>query len=211
MTEKDNNGGASSAAVTTAKGVPHVVPLEITVRFAGAAAPPARGAFVVDRASAKAATVKVRDRILAHRDVVDIRGTRVFREGLLTEEFDVVMSVRPEASRDPGAYGLKTTLDGVPVAIEPADLESLARSLRALWLEARALMRNYKHDRWRRQALPFLLPHQGGSVLFMPFPGRTTDGSRPPPLLDFTCASDARYPAPKDRRGALVVLVVTRR
>ena len=78
---------------------------------------------------------------------VGVRATYLFdANGELTDRKGVVVKVRPEASRDPKDYGLESTVGGVPVSIEMADLELLAGKLAPEALEAPAKMGKYERD-----------------------------------------------------------------
>jgi hypothetical protein len=147
-----NSDGARIDAVVDANGVRVTVPLEITVRFGGGPAAGAGRAAAqpqprkVDRASAEAAVATVKSAVQTNKDVLGIRATYLFEDGRLSDEVGVVLKVRPEASRDPRDYGLETSVNGVPLSIEMADLESLARALVPGGLEAPARMQAYERD-----------------------------------------------------------------
>lgn len=139
-------------AIVDADGVRLTVPLEITVRFGGARAPAAAVAAAepqpakTDRASAESAAAAVKGAVQTNRNVIGVRATYLFRDGKLSDDVGVVIKVRPEASRDPRDYGLESTVNGVPVAIEMADLQSLAEALEPGALEAPAQMQAYARD-----------------------------------------------------------------
>lgn len=150
-----DNDGARINAIVDVNGVRLTVPLEITVRFGGAfnapstaAGEPAtdRHSRKVDRVSAEAAAATVTSAVQTNRDVLGVRATYLFKDGKLSDDVGVVIKVRPDASRDPKDYGLESTVEGVPVAIEMADLETLARALEPGVLEAPAKMQAYKRD-----------------------------------------------------------------
>lgn len=147
--------GTRINAVVDVNGVRLTVPLEITVRFGGAPSAPkaAPGAAStdgqsrkVDRASAESAAATVKSAVQTNKDVLGVRATYLFKDGKLSDDVGVVIKVRPDASRDPKDYGLEATVEGVPVAIEMADLETLAQALEPGVLEAPAKMQAYKRD-----------------------------------------------------------------
>jgi hypothetical protein len=142
-----------TARITTtvdANGVRIMIPLEITVRLGGAEQQqtPSTTPYSQPRekGTPEAAAALVRDRLRTRSEIVDIRPTYLFADGLLTDQRGVVVRVRPDAPRDPAGYGLDSTIAGVPVVIEVADLESLARNIGALGEEAPAQMQNYRRD-----------------------------------------------------------------
>ena len=140
------------SATLDADGVKLVVPLEITLRLGTPmrlTAAPGSGSGLApnyDRATAEAAAGIAKQRVQTNRNVVGVRASYLFKDGLLSDEIGVIVKVRPEASRDPKDYGLDAAIGGVAVAIEMADLESLAGLLAPGALEAPAQMQNYKRD-----------------------------------------------------------------
>ena len=58
--------------------------------------------------------------------MLSVEASYLFREGEITDEIGVIVGVRPGASLDAASYGLGASVDGVPVAIEPADPETVA-------------------------------------------------------------------------------------
>jgi hypothetical protein len=157
-TRRDTVGEASSGAFKASgdeNGVRIVLPLEITVRI-GEPQHGSDGAGVASAAShlvggvsgtPEAAEAAVKQQVLTNPNVVSVRATYLFNdEGQLSDQKGVVVKVRPEASRDPKDYGLESSVSGVPISIEMADLESLARSLVPEALEAPAKMQAYVRD-----------------------------------------------------------------
>jgi PLD-like domain len=140
-------------------GVRIVIPLEVTVRIAepalsasddsaGTASGPTsrRPALIAGAASPIEAAAAVKQHLQSNPNVVGVRATYLFKNGELSDEKGVVIKVRPEASRDPRDYGLESSIGGVPVSIEMADLESLAGALAPEAVEAPAAMQAYKRD-----------------------------------------------------------------
>jgi PLD-like domain len=135
-----------------------VIPLEITVRIgdsgaavsdvsAGSLSTSRPAPLIAKPGSPEAAAAAVRRHIQSNPNVVGIRATYLFHDGELSDEKGVVIKVRPEASRDPNDYGLEPSIGSIPVSIEMADLESLARALvPEEALEAPAKMQAYKRD-----------------------------------------------------------------
>jgi hypothetical protein len=155
-TRKGSMSEATTGVLTTAtdgSGVRIVLPLEITVRL-GEPAPPAGSGdaaaarpLLAERATPDAAAAMVRQQVQTNPNIVAVRATYLFKEdGQLSDQKGVVIKVRPEASRDPKDYGLESSIGGVPVSIEMADLESLARKLEPEALEAPATMQAYERD-----------------------------------------------------------------
>jgi len=137
--------------VVSADGLRLTVPLEISVRFGATTAAPATALAAdaprkVDRASAEAAAATVKNKVQTKTDVVGVRATYLFKDGKISNDVGVVLKVRPEASRDPKDYGLDPSMDGVPISIEMADLESLAPALEPDFTEAPAQLQNYARD-----------------------------------------------------------------
>jgi V8-like Glu-specific endopeptidase len=150
------------SATVDADGVHVTVPLKITVRLGGQ--PPGTTAMAASRTtsamtgggrnkSADEAAAEVNSKIKTHPDVLNVRATYFFNDdGTLSEQRGVVVKVRPEASRDAKDYGLESSVGSVPVSIEMADLETLARALAptrdiaADDLEAPARMQAYRRD-----------------------------------------------------------------
>lgn len=137
-------------------GVRIVIPLEVTVRIAEPAlaaiddsdsGPTSHGpALIAGRASPTEVAAAVKQHLQSNPNVVGVRATYLFKNGELSDEKGVVIKVRPEASRDPGDYGLESVIGHVPVSIEKADLESLAGALAPEAVEAPAAMQGYKRD-----------------------------------------------------------------
>lgn len=132
-------------------GIKFVVPLEITVRIGD----PVSNAVSPDGAprpadtvpmSLEAAEAHVRQQVLTQPNVVGVRSTFLFDDnGQITDRKGIVISVRPEASRNSTDYGLPPQVGGVPVSVEMVDLASLAEKL-APGLEAPAKKQAYKRD-----------------------------------------------------------------
>jgi hypothetical protein len=148
-----DDDGAKISATLDVDGLRVTVPLEITVRlgrqWSRSLATSASGAAVSggQRKSAEEAAAEVKSRILTRPDVLGVRATYLFNEdGTLSDRRGVVVKVRPNASRDPRDYGLESTVGDVPVSIEMADLETLARALAPETLEAPAQMQAYRRD-----------------------------------------------------------------
>ncbi|MGK9230958.1 trypsin-like peptidase domain-containing protein [Inquilinus limosus] len=107
------------------------VPLEITIRLGvpsaaaggGTAATPPRPR--TDRAAAEAAAERVR-RHLVPGAALSVGAGYLFRDGVITDDFGVIVGVAPGASLDPADYGLGTHVDGVEIAVEIADPETIA-------------------------------------------------------------------------------------
>src|SRR5207245_1823821 len=99
------------------------------------------------QATPEAAEAAVKQQVLTNPNVVGVRATYLFNDnGQLSDRKGVVVKVRPDASRDPKDYGLEAAVGGVPISIEMADLESLARNLAPETLEAPAKMQAYRRD-----------------------------------------------------------------
>ncbi|MHC2390858.1 hypothetical protein ACVIHB_005674 [Bradyrhizobium liaoningense] len=152
---KPNQGAARGISMKASSsgdgGIKFVVPLEITVRIGD----PVSNTVSPDGAlrpadttpmSLEAAEAHVRQQVLTQPNVVGVRSTFLFDEnGQITDRKGIVISVRPEASRNSADYGLPPQVGGVPVSVEMANLESLAEKL-APGLEAPAKKQAYKRD-----------------------------------------------------------------
>jgi hypothetical protein len=102
----------------------------------------------VNRGSAlEIAEATVKQQVLTNPNVLSVRATYLFTDdGHISDQKGVIIRVRPEASRDPKDYGLDRSIGGVPISIEMADLELLARNLIPESFEAPAKMQAYKRD-----------------------------------------------------------------
>ncbi len=126
-------------------GVSFVVPLTITVKLgdqsvtAGAQRatapsppPPPR----TDRTSAEAAAQKVRQHLLGNKSVLSVKADYLFRDGVITDDYGVIVGVAPGTSVDPAPLGLGSQLDGVTVSVETADPATIAEQMLAFQTEA---------------------------------------------------------------------------
>ena len=125
-------------------GLTFVVPLEITVRLGRSTAaanvqvqrlvtlPPPRG----DNASAEAAAEKVRQHLLGDKSVLSVKADYLFRDGVITDDFGVVVGVAPGTPVDPASLGLGSWLDGVAISVETADPATIAEQMFAYQAEA---------------------------------------------------------------------------
>ena len=94
-------GGGEVGAVT------FVVPLEISVKLAGrassAAVRPRQGTTTTprtDREAADASMEKVRQHLLANKSVLSVKADYLFRDGVITDDYGVIVGVAPGASVD---------------------------------------------------------------------------------------------------------------
>jgi V8-like Glu-specific endopeptidase len=129
-----------------------VIPLEITVKLgspfqpgepqqtsvASGAAAGTRTAVTSksDSASAEAAAEMVRKHLAGDKAILAVNADYLFRDGLITDDFGVVVRVRPDASVEPTAHGLPSHFNGVEIAVETADPEAVAVELFNLKREA---------------------------------------------------------------------------
>jgi PLD-like domain/Trypsin-like peptidase domain len=132
-----------------------VVPLEITVKI-GTPTVTANvqqvqqvkaASLRTDRASAEAAAEKVRLHLLGDQSVLSVKADYLFRDGVITDQFGVIVGVAPGTTVDPGARGLGSRVDGVEVSVETADPTTIAEQLLAFNTEAfSGRFAKYKRD-----------------------------------------------------------------
>ena len=122
-------GGLDGGAATGADGTVRItVPLEITVKLgapSGGAASAPQPTAKTDQATAAAAAALVESHLRDRPDVMTVRADYLFRDGMLSDDFGVVVRVAPGASTDPAAYGLGARIGGAEVAVEIADPETI--------------------------------------------------------------------------------------
>ena len=155
--------GTPQAAAASADGgtLTFVVPLEISVRLGGTSAaanlqpipvhpavPPSGPAPVrSDRTSAEAAAEKVRQHLIGDKSVLSVKADYLFRNGVISDDFGVVVGVAPGAATDAAALGLGNRLDGVAISVETADPRTIAEQQFAFSTEAFAgRTANYERD-----------------------------------------------------------------
>ncbi len=135
-------------------GLSFVVPLTITVKLGdqsvtagvqrATAPPPSR----TDRMSAEAAAEKVRQHLLGSKSVLSIKANYLFRDGVLTDDYGVVVGIAPGTAVDPAALGLGNRLDGVAISVETADPATIADQMFAYQSEAfGGRVAKYRRDR----------------------------------------------------------------
>ena len=139
--------GASGAAGGGDGGMSFVVPLTITVRLgdhsgtAGgprtpASPPKPKPPSKTDRSSAEAAAEKVRQHLLGNKSVLSVKADYLFRDGVITDDYGVIVGVAPGTLVDPVPLGLGKELDGVTVSVETADPATIAEQMFAFQTEA---------------------------------------------------------------------------
>jgi hypothetical protein len=120
-------------------GLSFVVPLTITVKLGDssvtAGVQPAT-APRADRKSAEAAAEKVRQHLLGNKSVLSVKADYLFRDGVITDDYGVIVGVAPGTSVDPAACGLGSQLDGVTISVETADPAIIAEQMFAYQTEA---------------------------------------------------------------------------
>jgi hypothetical protein len=120
-------------------GLSFVVPLTITVKLGEssvtAGVQPAT-APRADRKSAEAAAEKVRQHVLGNKSVLSVKADYLFRDGVITDDYGVIVGVAPGTSVDPAACGLGSQLDGVTISVETADPAIIAEQMFAYETEA---------------------------------------------------------------------------
>jgi hypothetical protein len=142
----DNRAGTGAQMGTGApagQGAPDelrfVVPFEFTVRLGQSYTVAPSSAAIAPRtgtAAPEAAAERVRAYVGQNPAVLSVAASYLFRGGEITDELGVIVGVRPGASLDPAAYGLGTSVDGVPVSVEPAGPETVATREFGMILEA---------------------------------------------------------------------------
>ncbi|GKX32536.1 MAG: serine protease [Rhizobiaceae bacterium MnEN-MB40S] len=137
-------GGAAVAAssVTSDGAITLTVPLEITVKLGVDTAPQTVASDApirTDKQSAEAAANAIRAYLAAYPDdnrILQVNAGFLFKDGQLSDDYGVIIGVRPGASLDLAAYGLQSVVDGVEVVAEFADPEAVAEELLGYSVEA---------------------------------------------------------------------------
>ncbi|MER8895933.1 phospholipase D-like domain-containing protein [Mesorhizobium sp. M0676] len=153
----------SDTKIQLAAGVIRIeIPLQITIRLGtpvivsggqASASGSVAGADQLALAASPAEAAKAVARQLADRaDIVDVRYTYLYRDGLLTGDKGIVVRTMPDAPEDLSSLDLQAPANGVPLVVETADLASVARKLapeaveQPDSLEAAAKMAGYQRD-----------------------------------------------------------------
>jgi len=114
-------------------GVSIVLPLEITVRL-GSSAPinaasvatrPSANDSKTDRVSAETVAKKVAELLRPKDSVYSVTADYLFRNGEISDDFGVIVKVAPDADLSAAGYGLSDRFNGVEIAIEAADPETV--------------------------------------------------------------------------------------
>ncbi|ABD88953.1 phospholipase D-like domain-containing protein [Rhodopseudomonas palustris] len=152
---------ALASALASDGAITFSIPLEISVRLGGLArtisaasvdppvvradqAPPRR----TDREAATAAAETVRQHLLGQTDVLSVKADYLFSNGVITDDFGVIVGVAPGTTIDPASFDLKSTQDGVAIAVETADPRTIAEQRLAFDTESFAgRQANYQRDR----------------------------------------------------------------
>ena len=129
--------GAVSGDVTLAVpdaggGVSLTLPLHIVVRLGqpaqgtAAIAGTSAGTGARDRVSAEAAAQLVQQHLKGDPAVLNVKADYLFRDGVLSDDYGVIVAVAPGSSLDPAAHDLGARLNGVEIAVETADPATIA-------------------------------------------------------------------------------------
>ncbi|MBF9034413.1 hypothetical protein HKCCE2091_09190 [Rhodobacterales bacterium HKCCE2091] len=126
----------SPAVATTGGGsLDLVVPLRISISLGDPASTTATSIqSVTGWEAAEAAAARVRTHLAGLSDVLKVQADRLFRGGMLTEDFGVVVSVMPGARAD--TLGLPPRLSGVEIVTEPATAETIVETRLGLSTES---------------------------------------------------------------------------
>ena len=135
-------------------GLSFVVPLTITVKLGdqnvtagvqrATAPPPPR----TDRKSAATAAEKVRQHLFGNKLVLSVKPDYLFRDGVITDDYGVVVGVAPGTAVDPASLQLGSRLDGVAISVETADPATIAEQMFAYQTEAfGGRVAKYRRDR----------------------------------------------------------------
>jgi hypothetical protein len=89
-----------------------------------------------DREAATAAAEKVRQHLIGQKDVLLVKADYLFRNGVITDDFGVIVGVEPGAMTSPTSFGLSATLDGVAISVETANPRTIAEQRLAFNTEA---------------------------------------------------------------------------
>jgi len=113
---------------TQAGGVAITLPLEISVRLGGAARPLA-GAAAAGTAGIEALAERLARQFDRNPAVLAVESGFLFRDGQLSDARGVIVKVRPGEPLDPAGYDLAPVMEGVEIALETADPETIVAEL----------------------------------------------------------------------------------
>ncbi|UVC19338.1 phospholipase D-like domain-containing protein [Mesorhizobium onobrychidis] len=149
-----NAGAVDSGQIglTSDSSLKIVVPLEISVRLGTPALPggarqqlgpngtgapsTAPVSSNPDPKVVETAAASVRKHLTGDKAILSVKADYLFRDGLVTDDLGVIVGVRPDASVDPATYGLPPKFNGVEIAVEFADPETVVAELMAVSREA---------------------------------------------------------------------------
>ena len=98
--------------------------------------------------SAEAAAEKVRQHLLGNKSVLSVKADYLFRDGVITDDYGVVVGIAPGTAVDPASLGLGSRLDGVAISVETADPATIADQMFAYQSEAfGGRVAKYRRDR----------------------------------------------------------------
>ncbi|MEP9348170.1 phospholipase D-like domain-containing protein [Xanthobacter sp. KR7-225] len=149
---------ATKATVTTVSAtradgsITLTIPLEITVRLGsmprGAdAAPAVERTLPPTRRNAERAAEAAKERMTGHAQVLSVAAGLMFKEGLISEDYGVIVKVRPEAPKSAAAYGLPDAIEGIPIVVETASVERLLAADFGIAAEEAALPARFGYER----------------------------------------------------------------
>ncbi len=78
----------------------------------------------------------MRKHLSGDQAILSVKADYLFRDGVITDDLGVIVGVRPDATVDPATYGLPPKLNGVDIAVEFADPETVVSELMSVQREA---------------------------------------------------------------------------
>ncbi|MFN0007229.1 MAG: phospholipase D-like domain-containing protein [Planctomycetota bacterium] len=121
----DSSSGSGAGVRLSGADVRIVVPLQITLQLGQPDRALTPSIVRTDKGAAERAADRVRMHLELEEAVLSVSAGYLFRDDEITDDFGVVVGVRPGASTDPSTYGLDTAVDGVTITVEVADPETI--------------------------------------------------------------------------------------
>lgn len=146
---------STTVSVATVDGsITLTIPLEITVRLGATPhGTDAASAAAMDRSlpptrrNAERVAEAAKERMTGQAQVLSVAAGLMFKEGVISEDYGVILKVRPEAPKIAAAYGLPDALDGIPIVVETASVESLLAADFGIAAEEAALPARFGYER----------------------------------------------------------------
>jgi hypothetical protein len=128
-------GGGGLAVAADLGGVTVTIPLEISVRLGGpggGSGGGGGGGYALGgeaRSTPEALAERLGRQLALNPAVLGVEAGFLFEDGRLGDERGVVVKIAPGEALEPGDYGLAATMEGVRVAVETADPETVVAEL----------------------------------------------------------------------------------